>query len=73
MRATECEVCGKEPALPNDILCRECADYYTILLDLIQKDPDSVQRLKEVYEWRKKKFHDAARREKASGLVKLFH
>ena len=39
----------------------------------IQKNPDSIQRLKEVYEWRKKKFHDAARREKVSELLKLFH
>ena len=50
-----CEACGKSPAKGDDILCAECNHYYMILLDLLAEDPESLDRLKEICEWRMKK------------------
>jgi hypothetical protein len=54
-----CEACGKSPARTDDILCPDCTYYYGILRDLLDEHPElaaeSLDRLKEIFEWRTKK------------------
>ena len=54
-----CEACGKTEARKDDILCSDCAYYYKILRDLTDEHPelavDSLDRIKQIFEWRTKK------------------
>jgi hypothetical protein len=54
-----CEACGRSPARQNDILCSDCAHYYTILRELLDEHPElaanELDRLKELFQWREKK------------------
>jgi hypothetical protein len=54
-----CEACDKAPARKDDILCSDCAYYYGILRELLDEHPElaaeSLDRLKEIFEWRMKK------------------
>jgi hypothetical protein len=54
-----CEACGKAQARPGDILCTDCAYYYSILRDLIDEHPElavnELDRLKDIFQWREKK------------------
>jgi hypothetical protein len=54
-----CEACGKAQARYGDILCSDCAYYYSILRELIDEHPElavnEIDRLKELFQWREKK------------------
>ncbi len=51
-----CEVCRRSPAKRDDILCAECSHYYTLLIELLDKDPHpDFGRLAQMFEWRKAK------------------
>jgi len=50
-----CEACGKSSAKKNDVLCVDCAYYYTVLLDLLGEDRDAFDKLKQIFAWRMKK------------------
>jgi ABC-type nitrate/sulfonate/bicarbonate transport system substrate-binding protein len=54
-----CEACGKAEARKDDILCSDCSYYYGVLRDLLEEHPElvaeSLDRIKEVFEWRMKK------------------
>ena len=55
MSGLMCEVCGKHPARKEDILCEECAEYYIILMDLLARNPDALNRLRKLRDWREEK------------------
>jgi len=50
-----CEACNRAPAKLEDILCEDCSHYYMIMLDLLAEDPEALEKLKEVFDWRMKK------------------
>ena len=55
MKQLMCEACNRAPAKLEDILCEDCSHYYMIMLDLLAEDPEALEKLKEVFDWRMKK------------------
>jgi len=56
---TPCEVCGKTTAKTNDLLCAECSDAFTLMLELLHGHPEvdirDPDRIRQVFEWRIRK------------------
>jgi len=60
MTGPGCEVCSKLLDRAGDLLCGDCTHAFTVMLELLRIHPEiatsDLERIKEVFEWRLKKF-----------------